>query len=145
MAFVKAISSNATLVNLVDALAFPASRQGEAQLTDHGLVAIYDCNKEHPEVVTKRLLACSEVTAVELLDLKKPNGTRKLLTGDVVPEYEIQFPLRQISTRCPDKWVFVDLETGNFYRWDVKSETWNNPPPLAHKAVEKAITRMGKK
>lgn len=66
-------------------------------------------------------------------------GKRKLLTGETVTDYEEQFPLKAICTHCPDKWAFVDLESGNIYSWDVKKKGWKSPPKKALKALRKAL------
>jgi len=39
---------------------------------------------------------------------------RKLLDGSEVPEYSTAVEL-SITTKCPDKWLLVDRETGEIY------------------------------
>ena len=39
---------------------------------------------------------------------------RKLLDGSEVPEYNTAVELT-IATKCPDKWLLVDRETGEIY------------------------------
>lgn len=69
-------------------------------------------------------------------------GERTLLSGEKVPEYNEQIVLEAIETQCPDKWAFVDLETGNIYRWSVDRNRWISPPPLARKALQSSLTKM---
>jgi hypothetical protein len=44
---------------------------------------------------------------------------RKLLSGEEVPEYENAVDLT-IHTKCPEKWLLIDLETGQEYRGSEK-------------------------
>lgn len=39
---------------------------------------------------------------------------RKLLDGSEVPELESPYTLT-VTTKCPDKWMLVDRETGEIY------------------------------
>lgn len=66
-------------------------------------------------------------------------GTRKLLTGEKVDDLVLSHKLGQIDTHCPDKWVFVDLESGNVYAWDVEKGRWKSPPKKALKALLSAL------
>lgn len=55
----------------------------------------------------------------------KPVKTRKLQSGRVEWQYSREVPLT-IKSMCPDKWLFVDLETGDVWRkreneFDMKS------------------------
>jgi hypothetical protein len=43
---------------------------------------------------------------------------RKLIDGNIVPEHEDVITIT-IRTHCPDKWRFVDLETGDVWKRDV--------------------------
>ena len=40
--------------------------------------------------------------------------TRKLQTGDEVVELETPITL-EVYTKCPEKWLLIDLETGERY------------------------------
>lgn len=40
--------------------------------------------------------------------------TRKLLDGSIVPELD-SVRILEIKTRCPEKWMLVDMETGEKY------------------------------
>lgn len=42
------------------------------------------------------------------------NKTRKLLDGAVVEEFDAAIDLT-IHTKCPGKWLLIDLETGQEY------------------------------
>lgn len=41
-----------------------------------------------------------------------PVGVRKLLDGSVVPELAVEVAL-PLHSRCPQKWLSVDMETGS--------------------------------
>ena len=42
------------------------------------------------------------------------SNTRKLLNGNVVEEFDTAIDLT-IHTKCPEKWLLIDLETGQEY------------------------------
>lgn len=42
---------------------------------------------------------------------------RMLVDGSFVKEYDNNIPVT-INSRCPSKWRFVDLETGELWKWD---------------------------
>lgn len=42
------------------------------------------------------------------------NTDRKLLNGDVAKELEVPVTLT-VHTKCPEKWLLIDLETGERY------------------------------
>jgi hypothetical protein len=44
-------------------------------------------------------------------------ATRRLLSGREVPSLEETVEIK-LNTYCPDKWVFVDLETGDMWWYD---------------------------
>jgi hypothetical protein len=44
---------------------------------------------------------------------------RRLLSGEEVSEYENAVDLT-IHTKCPEKWLLIDLETGQEYRGSEK-------------------------
>lgn len=47
---------------------------------------------------------------------------RVLISGRKVDQLEEEFPMT-ISSKCPDKWLFVDLETGDI--WHVRKEAYS--------------------
>ena len=56
---------------------------------------------------------------------------RILRSGRNVPEQKNEFPLT-ISSKCPDKWLFVDLETGDV--WHVRPDAMHNKSSFWRKA-----------
>jgi len=42
------------------------------------------------------------------------NKTRTTVSGRKVKDYHKDFPMT-ITSQCPDKWLFVDLETGDVW------------------------------
>lgn len=60
-------------------------------------------------------------------------GTRKLITGHSVLQFDKSVKLTSIKSSCPDKWNFVDLETGNVWFLDWKTSQFK------HSLFEKAI------
>jgi hypothetical protein len=76
-----------------------------------------------------------------------PKYETKLLTGEIVKEYVETFPLGPIKTHCPDKWAFVDLQSGHIYAWDPAHGSWISPPKKAKKAkkaLQAAVEAMSK-
>ena len=57
--------------------------------------------------------------------------TRILLDGRVVEELEIPKTLT-VKTRCPDKWILIDMETGEQYTGNTTddSNNWKKLQPL---------------
>lgn len=49
-------------------------------------------------------------------------GTRKLADGTIVEELDKACNLT-VYTKCPEKWMLIDLETGQIYIGN-KSEKW---------------------
>lgn len=60
---------------------------------------------------------------------------RRLLTGKLVPELEKEVSII-ISTKCPAKWVLVDLETGDQY-----GSTGTNTPVSDKKYLEQHFVK----
>lgn len=56
--------------------------------------------------------------------LPLPRGRRRLLTGEVIRELPDAIPLT-IQTKAPDKWIMVDTETGQCWRYDTE-HTWRS-------------------
>jgi hypothetical protein len=50
---------------------------------------------------------------------------RKLASGREVSQQKTECPLT-ISSKCPDKWVFVDLETGDFWHHNERPKHKHN-------------------
>jgi len=46
---------------------------------------------------------------------------RKLLDGTEVPEFDIRLELK-VKTKCPNKYKLVDLETGQEYLGQVRTD-----------------------
>lgn len=72
-------------------------------------------------------------------------GMRMLLTGEKVPEFVECRELRPITTHCPGKWVFVDLENGGLYAWEDDLGCYTKPPRKAAAALRKALKAMSPK
>lgn len=54
--------------------------------------------------------------------------SRRLIGGSEVSN----FPNSQemtINSKCPDKWLFVDLETGDIWRWDMTPGQFRRAEP----------------
>lgn len=66
-------------------------------------------------------------------------GCRKLVTGHFVQQYDKMIKLQAIESKCPDKWNFVDLETGDVWRWD-----WQDGH-FVHSPFEKVIVSVLRK
>jgi hypothetical protein len=47
---------------------------------------------------------------------------RKLQSGRIVSQLNKEIPMT-ISSMCPDKWLFVDLENGNV--WHIREDEYN--------------------
>lgn len=52
------------------------------------------------------------------------NKTRTLLDGRDVAELESPITL-EVYTRCPEKWMLIDLQTGERYLGNKESLTWD--------------------
>jgi hypothetical protein len=63
--------------------------------------------------------------------------TRILKDGRVVEELEVARQL-MVKTRCPDKWVLIDLETGEQYRGRTTAGTqdWERIDAIEWKRVD---------
>lgn len=55
---------------------------------------------------------------------KKPNVTklRKLQSGRTVSQFDREIPMT-VSSMCPDKWLFVDMENG--YVWHIREDEFS--------------------
>ena len=58
--------------------------------------------------------------------------TRKLVNGEVVQELEKSIKLI-IKTKCPTKWIIEDMETGQRYRANGKTEIGSMFDPIKGK------------
>ena len=58
--------------------------------------------------------------------------TRKLVNGEVVQELEKSMKLI-IKTKCPTKWIIEDMETGQRYRANGKTEIGSMFDPIKGK------------
>ena len=63
--------------------------------------------------------------------------TRMLQDGRVVEELDVVKPL-WVKTRCPDKWLLIDMETGEQYqgRKTEGTQCWEKIHAIAWKRVE---------
>ena len=70
--------------------------------------------------------------------LTKAGRGRRLVDGSMVAEYRIAQPL-VLDTKCPEKWVAVDLETGNVWRGSTKG--WKRLAGRQHQAISASMAR----
>lgn len=56
---------------------------------------------------------------------RRKDHVRKTVSGRYVPHYVDEQRLI-VSTQCPQKWVFVDLEDGNIWTKDFEASEWND-------------------
>lgn len=64
---------------------------------------------------------------------------RKLLDGSEAPEEAAPVAMA-IESRCPGKWAFVDLETGDVWEWHGGEFRFRRPPAARLRTIA-AVTR----
>ena len=64
------------------------------------------------------------------------NKTRKLLNGTEVEEFDNAVDLT-IHTKCPEKWLLIDLETGQEYRGSEKPNLYGKWKRIKDAVVNK--------
>ena len=67
------------------------------------------------------------------------NKARKLIDGQLVDELDEEFSMT-ISSKCPDKWLFVDLETLNV--WHKREDTNGGARPFWRSATKKELKAL---
>jgi hypothetical protein len=60
---------------------------------------------------------------------------RKLLTDEIVPSLTHAEKIT-IYTSCPDKWRFVDLETGDIWKWDHQTKQFKRADQMSIVALD---------
>lgn len=70
-----------------------------------------------------------------------PTKTRKLQSGRIVPQLNQEIEMT-IWSKCPDKWLFVDLETGGI--WHIKEGFKQKNNSFWRSANEKEISELKK-
>jgi hypothetical protein len=63
----------------------------------------------------------------------------KLMSGRTVEEETKEFKM-SISSKCPDKWLFVDLETGDI--WHHREGIKKNEYPFWREANKKELNEL---
>jgi len=69
-----------------------------------------------------------------------PTKTRKLISGNNVLEFNKMVQLRAIESKCPDKWHFVDAETGDVWQWNWIDKKFEHS--LLEKKIIQAIRKI---
>lgn len=67
------------------------------------------------------------------------NNTRRLQNGRIVESQNKELPMT-ISSKCPAKWLFVDLETGDI--WHHRKDYKKNEHPFWRFASRKEIKEL---
>lgn len=122
----------------------------EALVTDESTV--YDffnvsSTKAGDKIFENKLSKVLEMTVVgqsKIIDIARQlktiykgryvTGTRKLITGHSILQFDKQVKLTSIESKCPDKWNFVDLETEDVWFLDWRTGQFK------HSLFEKVIT-----
>lgn len=64
-----------------------------------------------------------KIAKIPLEPKRREDHERETVSGRRVPHYVDEQQLT-ISTQCPQKWLFVDLEDGNIWTKNFESDEW---------------------
>lgn len=94
------------------------------------------------DVLLKELAATGRIQRHGHLHWVCTSSQRQLLDESLVPELGDAVDLH-LKTKCPEKWVAIDLETGDVWRGSAKG--WRRPTEATLAMVTMAAKRSSKK
>lgn len=93
--------------------------------------------KKHNRI-KKKVTTLTKFQKAAAIAVSAKRAGRRLLTGQVVPELDKEVAII-LKTRCPAKWVLVDLETGNQYSSTGSPAEISTEAYLGQKFVKPAV------
>lgn len=95
--------------------------------------------EEHADAIVKRAAKAGEIIRVGQVHWKRVISTRGLRSGRQVKELEGLVELA-LHTHCPEKWVSVDLETGDV--WVGSDAGWKRATSDLRSEVRDLLTKV---
>lgn len=91
---------------------------------------------KHADAIIKRAAKTGEIARVGHLHWKRVTTSRTLRSGRVVKEIDGLAALT-LQTHCPEKWVSIDLETGEL--WMGTEAGWKRATPDVNQEVREML------